>query len=347
MNALIVSLVSLPAELRSAVVTNIPLPVLRSFRLVCLQNQYLYNYLYQIITDDINKKEDILNIDLNHYRNSNCLKFLQDFKFLVKSSLKISLRLPPEDALSQVDNLRRKLVEMIDVCNERIVHIDIGSNVPRNLLKVILPSLTQLKKIEIVGTQDSEIFQQLIDNNCDNLKILKLEQMTITNTHFNHLPNLNEINLVCCKGNGLNSLLLKSSNLEKLRLCKIDLVVVTEVIADYIKNLKDLELDSCRLNASLMSRATSLRKLKFEGFNLDADAANIVVHCHVAQDILEAALPRLTELKKIQIYTELHRDSEIFQQLFDNNCDSLEILEAHRITFTDTEFDEMSYLREK
>ena len=59
MDPLLVWIVSQPVELRSAIVSKTSLPVLRIFRLVCVQNRFLYHKLYQIITDDINKGDTL------------------------------------------------------------------------------------------------------------------------------------------------------------------------------------------------------------------------------------------------------------------------------------------------
>ena len=189
MDPLWLNIVSLPPELRSAIVRKISLPVLRTLRLVCVQNRFLYDKLYQIITDEINKR-DTLKIHLDN--NQNCDKFLQDVKFLVDSPVKISLDLPR--GIDLTANLRAKLIDMINVSHGKIHQICIGCFVPRDVLEEVLPKLTNLKKIKIdAHYRDAELYQQMIKKNCESVEKLELDGMTFTDeVTFNEMSSLTE-----------------------------------------------------------------------------------------------------------------------------------------------------------
>ena len=272
MDPLLVNIVDLPPELRTEIIRKIPLRVLRTFRLVCVNNRYLYDNLYQIITDDINMR-DTLKIYL-YDNQQRCTKILQDFKFLVKSSIKmISLDLPNWYGLSHTANLRAKLIDMINVSHDKIHQISIGYFVPRDALEEFLPQLTKLKKIRIDDSENTMLYQQLIKNHCGSVEKLELEDMTFTDeVTFSEMPKLTEIYLGACRGNtGLRSLLSRASNMKKVTLENLDIDASTVGTIGNMEKLEELELLHCRGKIStLLSRASNLKKVTLDNLYIDA-----------------------------------------------------------------------------
>ena len=137
-----------------------------------------------------------------------------------------------------------------------------------------------MKKIEIVTYEDKdyEIFQQLINNNSENLTSLQLWHKTFTAVPFHDLPKLTEIELLHCSGNiGLNSLFSRASNLKKLKLIDMKLDAAIAATAGSLKDLEELKLNYCSGEiATLLSRTTNVKKLKLRKLKLDAVTARAV-----------------------------------------------------------------------
>ena len=218
-----IGMLDLPQGILKQINDKLPLQDEKHFREVCLGCPVLRQAYKDEIGESAIIKVNLRNQDL-------CHKFLNEFNIIVNSRLKISLTLPniilQKFNVSFIEsyNLRTKLIELIDFCDERIEQIDIvGDKVAATDMlcygMLILPRLTQLKKIKIdlLGSmidRDSEIFQQLINNNCVSVEYLELCGITFNNDAiFNQMLNLTEIKLYECEGDiGLQSLLSKASN---------------------------------------------------------------------------------------------------------------------------------------
>ena len=113
MNA--VKFVNIPPEVISIIVQkqNLSLTDLKSFKAVCLSNQYLYYNLYDIVIQDIRKK-GILKINL-YNSDDRVAKFLADYQILTKSKMKVSIELPGKDQLSQ--QLQKTLIQELGFKN--------------------------------------------------------------------------------------------------------------------------------------------------------------------------------------------------------------------------------------
>ena len=115
---------------------------------------FVYSNLYHVVTTEIQKR-GILNIDLYDVFEkdiSRCIQFLKDFNYILTSTLKIKLVLPTYVMLCQVEHLKGKLLQLVDVCHARISDYYAYENVPISLLEIVLPKMTNLKKIYILGT---------------------------------------------------------------------------------------------------------------------------------------------------------------------------------------------------
>ena len=188
----------LPAEVISIIGSNLTVKELRNIKTVCLSNQLLYNRVYNVIKDDISKR-DVLKIHLRG--DSKSERFLVDYDFLMNSSIRISLKLPTQQ--SKVENLKPKIVEMINVYPGRISQIKINFDNPIDLLQLILHKCKQLEKIVIVSnwTIPPQLIQNMINNNCTTLQYLNLFYMTFTvDFKFNQMSKLKELKLYDCRG---------------------------------------------------------------------------------------------------------------------------------------------------
>jgi len=285
--------VNLPPEVICIILANNNLDItdLRKFRLVCLGNQYLHNNLYQIITNDIVKR-DTLRILLDDRNVVECKKFVRDFDFLIKSEfkIKVDLRLIYEHALSQNESWKSRIIDMFDMCHQRISQIYVDCfYAGADLLEMILPKLKHVEMLDItsrLGAHHSFLFHNLVNTNSSGLKNLNLRNMTITDFQFNAMSNLTEMKLIDCKGNtGIHTLLSKATNLKKLSLKYMN---VNALVISTCKNLQELELVNCQgeistlinqsakslislvlfdtdLNSVITEPLTNLKNLKLEG----------------------------------------------------------------------------------
>ena len=108
----------------------------KKFREVCLACPLL-KHAYN------DKIEESAVMKVNLAYTDGCVRFLNDFNILVESNMKISLVLPSEYELGQLptdksQELKSKLIQLVDKCEKRIVHIDTSSRVPRHIREKVL-----------------------------------------------------------------------------------------------------------------------------------------------------------------------------------------------------------------
>lgn len=186
--------------------------------------------------------------------------------------------------LSQIANLKTKMVEMIDFCHPRISQLYVDCYyVSADLLQLILPRLKDLEMMEIVstlGVHHNSLFQNMINNNSSGLKNLNFCNLTITDFIFNDMSNLTEIKLIDCKGNtGIHSLLSRATNLKKLSLRYMNL---DALVASTCNNLKELELVNCQgeISALINQSAQSLVNLILIDTDLDSMITDPLLNLH-------------------------------------------------------------------
>ena len=112
----VAKITDLPAELIEQIDQYLPFPDKKSFREVCLGCPDLR----QLYNDKI-LESGILKVDLKDNRMVKgendkylCVKFVNDFNIFVNSKLKLDLKLPGERQLREVENLRAKVIELVD-----------------------------------------------------------------------------------------------------------------------------------------------------------------------------------------------------------------------------------------
>jgi len=257
-----IGLLDLPPEMIQQINHKLPLQAEKQFREVCLGCPVLR----QAYRDEI-ENSGIMKVNLCKIpRNLNSVKFINDFNIFVNSNLKLSLTLPSQYELLQVENLRSKLIQILDVCGEMISEIVVNSDVPRDLLEVVVPRLKGLKKIKVVTDEDRDslTFQQLINNSCDSVEFLDLSGMTFSNAQINVMPKLTEIQLNGRRGTaGIQTLLSKAENLKKVKFENMDVDHGIAATVGDMKNLEELQLKWCRgaVSALLTAAAASISTL--------------------------------------------------------------------------------------
>merc|ERR1719431_728091 len=88
-------------------------------------------------TDNI-QKSSIIKLDL--YDNIDaCTKFINDYQFIINSRMKISLDLPSSCELSKVNKLETGILNLVNICSDRICQISVMNTVPKHLVQLILP----------------------------------------------------------------------------------------------------------------------------------------------------------------------------------------------------------------
>lgn len=267
---------NLPPEVISIIGSKLPIKELRSFKEVCLSNRHFYDNLYHIINNDISNR-DVLKIHLRG--DSKSEKFLADYDFLIKSNIKISLKLPTKQ--SKIENLKPKLVEMINLCHARISQIKINFDNPVHLLEHVLLKCKQMEKILIMSNWNiaPQMIQNLVNNNCASLKNLSLFYMTFTvNFQFNPMPKLKEVKLNDCRGDiTVQSLLSRSPDVTTLSLCNM---YIDAASATNFRNLQEVELRWCMgaMSTMLNHCAGSLTSLKLKSIDIDSAITNRMVN---------------------------------------------------------------------
>lgn len=257
--------VNLPPEVICIIMDkhNLPLKDLRSFKSVCLTNQYLYNNLYPIVIQDI-RKRDILKIHL-HDSNSRVDKFLDDYQFLIQSQMNVSVELPGKHQLSQVQLLQTRLMELLFQCHPRVKQLFVYKHFPGQLLRPILTKLWDA--LEMIGVfylyPDGQ--SELLQSNA-RLEYLYLKNLTKSNLmEVDGLSNVRELILWNCEGDYQLS---KASNLEALELKMMDLNVSTVTLPSTLQGLK-LSLCTGNLSSVLSQAAPRITRLQLSGIDLE------------------------------------------------------------------------------
>lgn len=267
----------LPAEMISCIDEKLSFEERKCFREVCL----MCPSLRQKYKDEI-EESAILNLRLwPHYKvpGDECLKFLKDFDILTSSRINIRLSLPHQKNLSAVENLERKLIEIIDVSHDRISKISVNEFLTADLL-VILLKLTGLEQLSISSSldRDSKILQNLIRNNSKGLKDLYLEDVRFKHFQFNVMPMLTEVFITNCRGDiSIQSLISRSRSIEKLNLDNVNI----DLISTACHKIKTLRMDGCsgkvsslinHIGASLTD--VSIKNVRFDS-NITATLTNL------------------------------------------------------------------------
>lgn len=265
-------LLDLPQELICIVISKFELKDLRSLRLVCCQNRFLYSNLYHVVTTEIQKR-GILNIDLYDVFEkdiSRCIQFLKDFNYILTSTLKIKLVLPTYVMLCQVEHLKGKLLQLVDVCHARISDYYAYENVPISLLEIVLPKMTNLKKIYILGVRQRylELCHNLINDNCESLEHLHCNKISLLDIQFNKMPSLVEIIIDECRGNqGVQSLFHQAASVKKVTICvplsdrHLDVSTLINLCAPTVTSL---DLSYMLLQSAITQPLANLRYLKLD-----------------------------------------------------------------------------------
>ena len=170
----------MPPEIIQLIDRNLNFADRKLFREVCVMCPLL-RYVYK----DVIEVSGIVKVDLKVDVDA-CLKFINNFDFILNLNRNISLKLPSKNLISQVPNLGPKVTDIIDLCHGRITQIDIDWNVPTNLQEVVLQRLTNLRKMRMVTFQgtSSQIYKQIINNNCQVVQQLELRSITFSDLHF-------------------------------------------------------------------------------------------------------------------------------------------------------------------
>jgi len=235
----------------------------KSVRLVC-------NYFLHLVTNS-KKGLSILKVDI--WEKSEI--FLTDYYWLINSTLDINIKLPIEYQIEGDENLRTRVIEFINDCQNRIVSIEVIYGTPVHLVEQIVPKLTQLQHMKVVSDLkiQSQVFVNLIQNSRECLVSLHLSDVTFHNFIFEKetaLPNLQKLFLHCCAGNiGFQSLISSSTNLTELTLK--DMNLNTLVVTDLPK-LKEMNLCNCKGNSgiqALLLSSSNLTNLILEDIHLD------------------------------------------------------------------------------
>ena len=235
----------------------------RNVRLVC-------KYFLQLVT---NSKQGLSLLKVDIWEKSSL--FLTDYYWLIKSNLDICLKLPIEDQIAVDENLITDVTEFVNECHERIVYIEVIYGTPIDLVEQIMPKLTQLEHISVVSSlkRNSKVFVNLIENNRNHLKSLKLSDVTFENVKLDKeidLLNLKHLFLHCCSGNQvIQSLISFSTNLIKITLKDMNLktLSVTE-----LPKLQEIYLSNCKGESgiqSLLSSSSNLTHLLLEDIHLE------------------------------------------------------------------------------
>lgn len=235
----------------------------KNMRLVC-------KYFLQLVT---NSKQGLSLLKVDIWEKS--ALFLTDYYWLLKSNLDICLKLPIEDQIAIDENLRTEVTEFVHECHERIVNIEVIYGTPIDLVEQIMPKLTQLEHISVVSSlkRNSKVFVNLIENNGNHLKSLKLSDVTLENIKLakeTALLNLKHLFLHCCSGNqAIQSLISFSTNVIKLTLKDMNLkaLYVTE-----LPKLQEIYLSNCKGEIgiqSLLSSSSNLTHLLLEDIHLE------------------------------------------------------------------------------
>ena len=182
-------ILDLPPEILTQINKYLPLQDEKHFREVCLG--------CPVLRKAYNDKIQELGIMRVHLCNEDYLvKFVNDIKFLVHSNLKISLELPPKYDVDVHEILNPALIQLVDKCQDRILHLQADYVVPSDINEKVLPKLTKLKKIQIISRNKihDELFLQLIENNCDSVEKLELFELRFTDgVTFSEFKNLTDI----------------------------------------------------------------------------------------------------------------------------------------------------------
>ena len=197
----------LPAEMISMIDQNLAYEDRKKFREVGL-GCALLRHSY---TDNI-QKSSIIKLDLYDDIDA-CIKFINHYQFIINSRMEISLDLPSSYELSKVNQLETAIINLVNICSDRICQISVMNTVPKHLVELILPKCIKLEKIRInTDESDSQIFLKLINTNSPSLTHLQVEGINFHQFQFNDLPKLSEIKVIFCSGKrGLQSLLTKSA----------------------------------------------------------------------------------------------------------------------------------------
>jgi len=259
----------LPAELIKKIDHYLPFSDKKSFRQVCLgcpDLRLLYND--KILESGILKvdlKDRMVKGEIDKYL---CVKFVNDLNMFVNSNLKLDLTLPGEFQLIEVDNLGAKVIELVEEGKDRIENIEIssqfGGELVDNLLEVVLPKLTELKKIKIIRGlyKAQELLLQLIKNNSGSVEKMELHDMRFTSSPVH----LTDLKLNSCHGKIVSSLS-KASNLKKLKLSGFVIDAATAVTFRNLKKLEELEINACQgdITTVMTEAAPNISVLKLEG----------------------------------------------------------------------------------
>ena len=259
-------LLDLPAEIIQQINHNLPLQDEKRFREVCLGSPILRN----CYKDEI-AQSGLLKVDFSNKASS--LKFKEDFNFIVNSKLEISLVFPEVHKLSKVQEFNFHCIEMICACRDRISQIEFSCKTPLTLLHMIKTEFLQLRKIKIcvlgAGHQNyNSMFQELINNNSQQLEILELSGMRIISFNFNEMVKLIDLSFFQCTN--VPCLLYQASNVKKITFKEMYFDPDTAITAKNLKNIETLHLHKCDGDIStLLTQVAHISRLELNQCKLN------------------------------------------------------------------------------
>lgn len=259
---------NLPPEVITLVCKHyLPLQDLRKFRYVCLFNQYLYDNVYQIITEYLQKR-DSLKLILPDKSE----KFVREYNILCKSSLNICLELPsfrPQQFEGQ-----QLMVDLINESHSRVSELTIDADNDVAVLEKILPTLSDLKTLKVCDwikkfSLISILVRDLIRKNAG-LKHMQLHNTDLDAVTSSCCKNLKVLRLVYCTGQICSLIKHSAANLTSLDLRRLTL---DSTFPEPLPKLRHLTLRGCNgaVSSLLAAVASSLTEFVFCEMNLDIE----------------------------------------------------------------------------